>query len=218
MKRVLIIAAAAALAAAAWAGTLPDAGAEHVMRFGPLASGVFDFYTQDSEFGGGGGVGVWGRYDRTWIGYAMRLGATVGDFGGALTYIDWESEYYIYLQKRRFRPFIMPVIGFGYTSTDRYGYAESYARVPFGLYVGARWNAADSPCYMTAGVGGKAIFISDFDWSGEVTVRVRGYFGLTDTVALYAGMEFGRGRLNDYYGSGYTVWRSCLEVGPSWAF
>lgn len=59
MKRVLIIAAAAALAAAAWAwaGTLPDAGDEHVIRFGPLASGVFDFYTQDSEFGGGGGVG-----------------------------------------------------------------------------------------------------------------------------------------------------------------
>ena len=214
MKRVLIIAAAAALAASAWGGTLPDAGAEHVMRFGPLATGVFDVYTDGPEFDGGGGLGFWGWYDRTWIGYAMRLGATVGDFGGALTYIDWESDYNIYLLKRSLRPFIMPVIGFGYTRR------ESFVdpRMPVGLYAGARWNAAGSPFYVTVGAGGKAVFFSEYERGGWVTVRGHGYFGLTDTLALFAGTEFGMGFLHGHSGPEYTVWRGRLDVGPSWAF
>jgi hypothetical protein len=214
MKRVLISAVAVAIAASAWAGTLPNAGAEHVMRFGPLASGVFDVITNGPEFGGGVGVGVWGQYDRTIMSYAMRLGATVGDFGGASTSIDWESEYYIYLLKRSLRPFIMPVIGFGYIQGERFG----DPRMPVGLYAGARWNEADSPFYIVASVGGKYVFFSDEEWGGWVTGRGQAYFGLTDTLALYAGMEFGRGFVNDYYGSEYGVWRGRFDVGPSWAF
>ncbi|UCH78304.1 MAG: hypothetical protein JSU81_11385 [Candidatus Coatesbacteria bacterium] len=227
MKTVFIIAMATTLAASAGAGTLPNAADEHVMRFGPLASAVFEanvFYEDPyvpwasprakSETRWGGGVGVWGQYDRTWIGCAMRFGATMGDFGGMSTVIDWENEYYIYLLKHRLRPFLMPLFGFGHTQSERGG----DPRLPVGLYVGARWAGVDSPRYLTASVGGKYVFLSDDEWGGWVAFRGRGYFGLTDTVALYAGIDFGRGFVNDYYGSEYAVWRGRFYVGPSWAF
>ena len=102
MKRVLIFTAAAlAAAAAAWAGALPNAGAEDVLRFGPFVSGALQNYSYVkyglpySEFyevrAHGAGGGAWAQYDHTWFAYAMRLGVTAfGGSGGGRSQLERE--------------------------------------------------------------------------------------------------------------------------------
>ncbi len=213
MRRTLItaLAVSALLAAAAAAGTLPNAADEHVMRFGPLASAVIDVHDSYEERGTiwGGGVALWGQYDRTWIGYAMRLGAAVVDADGSLVSIGWESEYYIYLAKGRLRPFIMPHVGVGVNIRGKSGGAST---APLGIYAGARWNGANSPFYITVSAG----FKSGGRWGASF--RSDCYLGLTDTVALYAGAELDRANSELTKWGRVPGWRGRVDVGPSWAF
>jgi hypothetical protein len=229
MKRIVLF--VATLATSAWAGTLPNAGDEHVMRFGPLASAVFEvnaFYEdpyvpwgsprEKSETRWGGGVGVWGQYDRTWIGFGMRLGATVLDASRTLTFLDWENDYYFYLLKGRFRPFIMPLLGFRYLVKVEHHFPEEEGgafSAPLALYLGVRWNAENSPFYTTISSGYEYGVGSAYLRGGRVMLRSHCYFGLTDTVALLAGIELGWGDFGSFEETG---WRGRLDVGPSWAF
>jgi hypothetical protein len=205
------------------AGTLPNAAEEHVMRFGPLASGIFEIYSPP-RYGsaellaaGGGGAGFWAQYARTWISYAVRLGAAAFEANGTRTSIDWNNEYYIYMSQGKLRPFIMISAGYGYVNSEISGNEN---RLPISLSMGARRNAADSPLYYTFSGGGKIVVSGDnFEEGLWGVLRGTGYFPLTDTVALYAGLELAGGKRNYRYESETgTSWRVSLDVGPSWAF
>ncbi|NIT36050.1 MAG: hypothetical protein GTN49_06050 [candidate division Zixibacteria bacterium] len=222
MKTFLIV-AGAGFAAAAAAGSLPNAGDEHVMRFGPLASGIFEIYSPP-RYGsaellaaGGGGAGFWAQYDRTWIGYAMRLGGAAFEASGARMSIDWNNEYYIYMNQGKLRPFIMISAGYGYVNSEISGNEN---RLPVSLSNGARWNAADSPLYYTFSGGGKIVVSGDnFEEGLWGVLRGTGYFPLTHTVALYAGLELAGGKRNyRFENEAGNSWRVNLDVGPSWAF
>jgi len=222
MKIVLIV-AGTALAAVAAAGTLPTAGDEHVMRFGPLASGVFEIYkplrygAAERLTGGGGGLGFWAQYDRTWIGYAMRLGVAVFEASGTRRSVNWDNEYYFYLCQSKIRPFIMIRAGYGYVSSEISGNEN---RFPMSLDVGIRSNAPDSPLYYTFGSGIKFVgSADDFEEGFWVVLRGKGYFPLTDTAALYVSLGLEGGNRNFRYEDKIgNDWRVSLDVGPSWAF
>ena len=231
MKRIAVsVAALLAAAAAAAAGTLPQAGEEHVLRVGPLVSALFEvdtFYEDpyapwaeprgEGETRWGGGVALWGQYDRTVTSYGMRLGAAVLG-SSTLTFLDWEHEYCFYFLRGVFRPFIVPRLTIRYLTKVKHIFPEDEGgafSVPLGLYLGARWNAADSPSYYTVSGGYEYAVGSAYLRGGRVVVRGQCYFGLTDTVALLAGIELGRG---DFGSFDETGWRGRVDVGPSWAF
>jgi hypothetical protein len=222
MKTAWIV-AGAAFAAGTAAGTLPDAADEHVMRFGPAASGLLEvyepFYSPSGKTvaAGGGGAGFWAQYDRTWIGYAMRLGAAVFEANGTRTSIDWDTEYYFYMLPGKLRPFVMISGGYGYVGSEISGDEN---RLPISFSIGARRNAADSPLYYTFSAGGKLVFSGDdFERGLWGVLRGTSYFPLSNKVALYAGLELAAGTRNytDEYADG-SSWRLSLDVGPSWGF
>jgi hypothetical protein len=222
MKRGFIL-LTTTFAAAAAAGTLPDADEADVLRLGLFASGAIQNYSYIlyglpySEYyevrARGAGGGAWVQYDQTWFSYTMRLSVT--EFGGSdfnATFKEWDHAYYVYLGKWAIRPFAEPSVSIG--SAGRF-------RAYFNISGGVRWNMRDSPSYTTVSVGWKYIRGDDYEKGEWNTVKVSCYFALSKAIALYVGAEAeNAGRVYYYRGnaSGGPRWRGRLDVGPSWAF
>lgn len=221
--KIVFIAAPVALAAAAAAGTLPNAGEADVLRLGLFASGAVQNYSYVlyglpySEYydvrAHGAGGGAWAQYDRTWFSYAMRLGVTA--FGGSgfnVTFKEWDHDYYLYLMKGGIRPFVEPSVSIGSAAGFR-----AYFRISGGV----RWNMRDSPFYTTVSAGWKYVRGDDYEKGEWNTVKVNCHLPLSEGIALYAGAEVEYGgrvynyRTNDANG---PRWRGRLDLGPSWSF
>ncbi len=222
MRRMGVL-VTAVLAAAAAAGTLPNAGEADVLRLGLFASGGLQNYSYVkyglpySEYydvrAHGAGGGAWAQYDRTWFSYAMRFKVTTfGGNGFNVTFKEWDHDYYLYLGEWAIRPFVEPSVGIGYAVDFR-----AYFRIGGGV----RWNMRDSPFYTTVSAGWKYVRGDDYEKGEWHTAKVSCYLALTEGIALYAGAEAEEGgRVYDYkgYGSAGSRWRGRLDVGPSWAF
>jgi hypothetical protein len=226
MRRVTIL-LTTTFAAAAAAGTLPNAGEPEVFRFAPFASGLFDAYGREYAVGfynydergtrWGGGGGFWAQYDGTWTGAAMRFGAAGLGAPDTAKIIDWEFEYYLYLLKGSWRPMISGSFGVGHAVNEY----DTGVIGPFAVFAGVRRNAARSPSYVSFGAGYKLVIGNDYEAGHRITARGNYYFGLTDTLAFCAAVTVEGGKVdytksNDQYNE--TRWRVRIDAGPSWAF
>jgi hypothetical protein len=208
MRRSIILAAALCAAAmTAWGGTIPNATDEAALRLGPMAVAAFG---PSSAFGGGGAL--WAEYDGSWFGVDVRLGGHVLNPGdGNTTSVRWENEYWMYPFKGKFRPYLAPAIGLGYSSYKGSDYGHTWydedLKPIVAAYFGVRLNSPTSPFYMTFDGGYKYV-----DDNGFGTFRNRYFFALADTLALRAGFEaafeFDEARF------GYAL----VDVGPAFSF
>jgi len=210
MGRFIITLAAAlcAAAAAAWAGTIPDATGEGALRLGPMAVAAFG---PSSSFGGGGAL--WAQYDGSWFGVDVRLGGHVlNPENGNTTSVRWENEYWMYPFKGKFRPYLAPAVGLNYFADDETDGGGDRRReerfLPIiAAYFGVRLNSLSSPFYFTFDGGYKYV-----DDDGFGTIRNRYFFALNETIALRAGFEaafrFDKAKF------GYGL----VDVGPAFSF
>ena len=204
---IITLTAALCAAAAAWAGTIPNATDEGALRLGPMAVAALG---PSSSFGGGGAL--WAQYDGSWFGVDIRLGGhALKSDDGNTTSVRWENEYRMYPFKGKFRPYLAPALGLCYYATDYPdpwgGGHDEYFRPIIAAYFGVRLNSLSSPFYMTFDGGYKYV-----DDDGFGTFRNRYFFALTDTIALRAGFE--AAFEFDHARFGYGL----VDVGPAFSF
>jgi hypothetical protein len=199
---------AALCAAAAWAGTIPNATDEGALRLGPMGVAAFG---PSSSFGGGGAL--WAQYDGSWFGVDVRFGGHVlNSDGGDTTSLRWENEYRMYPFQGKFRPYLAPAVGLNYFAADETDwegrrYREERFLPILAAYFGVRLNSPSSPFYFTFDGGYKWV-----DDNGFGTFRNRYFFALTETIALRAGFE--AAFEFEEAGFGYGL----IDVGPSFSF
>ena len=201
---IITLTAALCAAAAAWAGTIPNATDEGALRLGPMAVAALG---PSSSFGGGGAL--WAQYDGSWFGVDIRFGGhALKSDDGNTTSVRWENEYRMYPFKGKFRPYLAPAVGLNYYADPWLGgYREERFLPILAAYFGVRLNSLSSPFYMTFDGGYKYVD----DW-GYGTFRNRYFFALTEAVALRAGFE--AAFEFDEAGFGYGL----VDVGPSFSF
>jgi hypothetical protein len=205
---IVTLTAALCAAAAAWAGTIPNATDEAVLRLGPMGVAALG---PSSTFGGG--AALWAQYDGSWFGVDVRLaGHVLKPENGNTTSVRWENEYWMYPFKGKFRPYLAPAVGLNYfaeDATDWQGrrYREERFLPILAAYFGVRLNSPTSPFYFTFDGGYKWV-----DDDGYGTFRNRYFFALTDTIALRAGFEVAFEF--DHARFGYGL----VDVGPAFSF
>ena len=205
---VFIVGCTLGTAAAAWAGDIPKALDEGVLRLGPLLSGALErtgaeWWEERTTSGGGGGAYFWAQYDGSWFAYEARLGAVgVGGDGDWDIIIDWENEYCMYLIEGKYRPYV--ALGAGLRRAER---RVGETTGIFGFYFGVRLNSPVSPFYMTFGGGYK---YAEYSYG---VIHNRYYFGLSTTVAFRVELEAG-----SEFTSGKGAFFGRLNAGPSFSF